>query len=631
MLTKIRDKTTGWIAYVIVTLLAIPFALWGIQSYFTGSSAVVLEVGDKEINLDQFNNEVLNQKRTFEEQGYENVDELDVVKSAISRLASLSLIDNAIENYGYQISDRQVAEELLSVPGFLDDNDKFDQEKYLTYLKSIQTSRLNYEENLRNQIKRGQFNGQAQLTEFILPEEQEDYRNLVNEAREINYLLIDTNHYTKEQSVNDEEIKKEYDENLDNYKSIPEIRLRYSEIKISDMQDDETVNDINEQDIKDYYEENQDQFFEPEMRQVRHILFNPELRTPEEIKERVKEVETAIEEGTDFTQLVERYSDDFLTAEKEGELPPLSEFDIENDTARETIFSMLEGQVSSPLKTDFGTQMFQLVQIVPEVHLSMEEIKEDIREAIKNARVNDKYTTLVEDLTAIEETAQREMFKEFKEYDVASTVTEWLGLFSEESILKYPQVKKVLFDEIIKGNTASSGPLEIVEGFQTIFFFVEDFKKSRQLAFDEVKKDIRSKLLLVKAFRVSEKQTKKWMEELQKDTEDFDKLANDNQWIDKKSLSYIKRSGLRNTPEEIIVDIGFTLPYSKGKLSYGIANIEENLVLIQVSDSKQQQDDDDPLLSFARRESQAILKSLEEEFPINLYRENIPQLKQENE
>ena len=33
MLLAIRDKAHGWIAWVIVILISIPFALWGIQEY----------------------------------------------------------------------------------------------------------------------------------------------------------------------------------------------------------------------------------------------------------------------------------------------------------------------------------------------------------------------------------------------------------------------------------------------------------------------------------------------------------------------------------------------------------------------------------------------------------------------
>ena len=49
MLQNIRDRATGWIAYVIVIGISIPFALWGIDQYFTGGNIIVAEVNDTKI------------------------------------------------------------------------------------------------------------------------------------------------------------------------------------------------------------------------------------------------------------------------------------------------------------------------------------------------------------------------------------------------------------------------------------------------------------------------------------------------------------------------------------------------------------------------------------------------------
>ncbi len=57
MLQNIRDKAQGWIAWAIVILISIPFALWGIQEYLgSGSEPVVATVNGDDITeqaLDQ--------------------------------------------------------------------------------------------------------------------------------------------------------------------------------------------------------------------------------------------------------------------------------------------------------------------------------------------------------------------------------------------------------------------------------------------------------------------------------------------------------------------------------------------------------------------------------------------------
>ena len=48
MLRAIRNKAQGWIAWVIVILISIPFALFGIQEYLGVSSDPVIAVVDGE-------------------------------------------------------------------------------------------------------------------------------------------------------------------------------------------------------------------------------------------------------------------------------------------------------------------------------------------------------------------------------------------------------------------------------------------------------------------------------------------------------------------------------------------------------------------------------------------------------
>ncbi|KPK55195.1 MAG: hypothetical protein AMS22_04900 [Thiotrichales bacterium SG8_50] len=55
MLTSIREKTQGILATIIVGLLIIPFAFWGVNSYFESASKVVVaEVNGNDIDEDAY-------------------------------------------------------------------------------------------------------------------------------------------------------------------------------------------------------------------------------------------------------------------------------------------------------------------------------------------------------------------------------------------------------------------------------------------------------------------------------------------------------------------------------------------------------------------------------------------------
>ena len=66
MLQNIRDRASGWIAYVIVIGISIPFALWGIDQYFTGGNVIVAQVNDTKISSERLNNEYQDRLREMQ-------------------------------------------------------------------------------------------------------------------------------------------------------------------------------------------------------------------------------------------------------------------------------------------------------------------------------------------------------------------------------------------------------------------------------------------------------------------------------------------------------------------------------------------------------------------------------------
>ena len=80
MLSSIKNKTKGWLAYVIVGLITIPFALFGIGEYFTGASNVVVaSINDDEISKEEFLSEFNPQKRRLQQKLDEKYDiEFDI-------------------------------------------------------------------------------------------------------------------------------------------------------------------------------------------------------------------------------------------------------------------------------------------------------------------------------------------------------------------------------------------------------------------------------------------------------------------------------------------------------------------------------------------------------------------------
>jgi peptidyl-prolyl cis-trans isomerase D len=96
LLQNIRDKSTGWIAYIIVIGISIPFALWGIDQYFTGGNIIVAEINETKISSERLNNEY--QDRLQEMKGMISKDEseAELQKKIIKRSVLDELIDSVL-------------------------------------------------------------------------------------------------------------------------------------------------------------------------------------------------------------------------------------------------------------------------------------------------------------------------------------------------------------------------------------------------------------------------------------------------------------------------------------------------------------------------------------------------------
>ena len=626
MLSRIRDVASGWIAYVIVGLLAIPFALWGVQSYFGTLASVVMEVGEVEVDVNEFNQALLERKRYLQSVAPDaDLPPDSKIKSdTISVLAIQAMIKEATERYDYQVSDRFLAHVITQTPEFLNEVGQFDDNKYQAYLKAEQISRVKYENRLREQMKRDQLFQTLDSSGFILETEQTQFDKLYNEERKVRYLEVDTEHYLDSVSVTDEEVKQRYDNNPQNYQSELEFRLRYAEIKIADLMD---LQEVDEGLAQIFYEENIDLFIEPEKRLLRHILFDPTAHDEDVLKERIAQVRKELAAGKSFEELAKTYSDDFLTAKDGGALPQMSEFDIEDDTIRETVFTLSEGEVSEPLESQFGIQMFELVEITPEVEKTFDEVSEKVIENIKLENAQDEYARRYERVEQIAYVSHKEVFDNLLSTRMAipSTVTEWLRRDSREGIFADPTVRRITFDKLFTDELSNSGVVELVEGSHAIVFALNDANLPKQQTFEEVAEEIRDGLLMDKAENSAIQDRNKWLGQIKKGEKTVGQIAKSKS-VTLHDLDYIRRDAQPDGVPPTVVSSAFDVVFAEGgEPVYLPTRIERDYAIVEISNIRQDKDADSRPISFSLREQNAILESLTGVFKIEIFEDNIPE------
>jgi parvulin-like peptidyl-prolyl isomerase len=163
---------------------------------------------------------------------------------------------------------------------------------------------------------------------------------------------------------------------------LKDLRTRMLSEKIFEKVTSEV--EVTDADIQAYYEENKSQFEQPASRDVRHIL----VKT----KAKADDIHAQLENGGDFAKLAKQFSTDpaskneggKFTAQKGATVAPFDEVAFELET----------GELSEPVKTQFGWHIIEAVGDVQEAATQpLAEVEESISTTLleqkKNTRINE--------------------------------------------------------------------------------------------------------------------------------------------------------------------------------------------------------------------------------------------------
>ena len=161
MLNFIRERAQGWLAAVIVGLLIIPFALWGINQYFGGGGqAVVANVNGTEIGQRDFQQAFYEQRTRMQQMLGAQYDarlfDPQIKKRVINDLIDQELLIQNASDVGYRVGDESVAATIRSIDAFKEDG-VFSAEHYQQQLQAQGESPSAFESRLKRMILTSHF------------------------------------------------------------------------------------------------------------------------------------------------------------------------------------------------------------------------------------------------------------------------------------------------------------------------------------------------------------------------------------------------------------------------------------------------------------------------------------------
>jgi peptidyl-prolyl cis-trans isomerase D len=388
MLQNIREKFTGWIAIAILGVIGLSFVFVGLNYSFIGQSYAA-KVDGEDISAVEFENAYRNQLQS-NPQFAQLPEQLrqQLRSNILEQLIQQRVIDNYLNEAGYQISDEQVTAMIQRAPEFQVDG-KFDMETYRTLLAQAGYEPARFEASQRIALRRDQLQRALRGSALVTPSEYRRFLNLAAEQRLVRLATIDATSVEDAITVTDEMITVYYDANATLFQIPESADVQYVEISRSDVA--EAVN-VTEQELQEYYEFNKDRYLQDEQRQARHILiaFGDDK---DAARERARALAARAQAGEPFADLARTNSDDSGTADSGGDLGVLTRSQLENELGG-AIFSMDEGDVEGPVETEFGFHVVRLDTIFERGPLPIDQVRGELTTELQDQQAESLYRDL---------------------------------------------------------------------------------------------------------------------------------------------------------------------------------------------------------------------------------------------
>jgi len=403
VLEAIRNHAKGWLAKVILSLIVITFALFGVDSYMKGdkSGGVVAEVGDVGISSEELTREIQGQSDRMRETLGPAFDPA-VIESAEFRKQAL---DNLIERKAmlqeaqklkFLAPDAYIASVLGQIPSFQQDG-AFSQQRYEAVLRQNSRTTAQFENELRQAFMLEAISSPISLATFPSITSLTQLARLVAQQREISWADIPASAVTSEIKMTPADVERYYAANKAGFTDPEEIRAEYLVLDNASVAAGIAVSD---QAVADYYAANAAKFGQPELRSASHILIvvdkNADAATRAQAKAKANElVQTLQKTPQRFAELARTQSQDPGSAAQDGKLGSFGR-GMMVKPFEDAVFSMKPNEIRGPVESDFGYHIIRLDGIEPAKTAPLSEVRTVVVDELRKQQAQKVFADLAD-------------------------------------------------------------------------------------------------------------------------------------------------------------------------------------------------------------------------------------------
>ncbi len=521
MLQEIRERAQGWIAWAIVILITIPFALWGIQSYLgVGSEPTVAKVNGTEITARSHEMRVEETRMRLRERlgaAYrpELFDEQVLRSQVLDGMIKEQLLLQNSRDMGLRASNLEIQSAIVSNPAFQRDG-RFDKATYERMLQLQGIIAPQYEENLRQRLVGTQIQRALATSEFASDQELATAIRLERQQRRLSYIVVPKANFLDDSAIPEEEVQAWYQDHADRFQTPERVKLAYvvldaDSLKVGQPPDEKALQDLYQQEI--------DRFRHPEQRRARHVLVTvdagADAAAEAEAKTRIAAIRERLAAGEDFALVAREVSQDPGSAPQGGDLGLFAK-GVMDPAFEEAAFTLEVGQLSEPVRSQFGYHLIQVTEIQPETLQSFEEVREQLIAEARHSGAESAFYDMAERLANLVYETPDSLVPAAEALGLTVQSSDWITRDGGEGILANPKVLAAAFsEEVLRGGVNSDLIEPTADALQVIVLRVTEYEEAAPRTLEAVRDDILASIHQQKAEEAAMAMAKGMVDHLQ--------------------------------------------------------------------------------------------------------------------
>ncbi len=493
MLQRIRDGLQGqkWLAWTILGAIGATFVFWGGSNSldFTGVGAdTAAEVDGVEIPAEEAAQAWAEQQSLAAQSGVEIPEEQQkaMQEQILDRLVIDTMLDERMRKQHYRVSEKAVLDYWRELPEFQTDN-AFDRNKAAAYLAQERKTEHQFRDELREDMVKFQLQQGLAGSNFLTRVEQQRLYNLENEEREVQYVQLPADRYVGDAPIEDAAIEAYHARNSDQFKTIEYVVLDYAELRLEQLAAQVVPT---EADLRKQYDENNAMYVREESRRARSIIIG--VNEGDDDAAALKKAEAVVAEaraGKDFAELARKNSTD-ATAAQGGELGFVTRDQFQDKSIADTLFTMNVGDVSAPLKTQFGYHILKLEEIQAQEVRPFEEVRAELDSNYRTAHSADLFGEREEQIRSQIEKGNNDLDKIAQDLDLTrGTIEQFPRGGGAEPLGSSPELQQKVFSDATLNQGKIGGPVALGDD-RIVIFKVREHHKSEVKPVAEVRDEI---------------------------------------------------------------------------------------------------------------------------------------------